>query len=155
MNHRILVDSNVLLRSIEPDHVQFDVARQSIYTLGTNGATLLIAPQIIYELWVVCTRPVEQNGVGLTIDDTAEEVSKILNHLVLLMEEPKVFLIWHQLVITNKVLGKRAHDARLIAMMLVHKVTHLLTFNTQDFQSFKDIVVLHPDEVLQSANNPP
>ncbi|HEY9611556.1 hypothetical protein [Allocoleopsis sp.] len=40
--------------------------------------------------------------------------------------------------------GKRVHDARLVAVILAHGVTHLLTFNPDDFRSINEIVVVHP-----------
>jgi predicted nucleic acid-binding protein len=43
--------------------------------------------------------------------------------------------------------GKRVHDARLVAVMLVHGVTHLLTFNPDDFRSIHEIVVVHPQAI--------
>jgi hypothetical protein len=40
-----------------------------------------------------------------------------------------------QLVASIPVIGKNAHDARFVAAMTVHGLTHLLTFNTQDFSA--------------------
>ncbi|WP_334692591.1 hypothetical protein [Nostoc sp.] len=53
-------------------------------------------------------------------------------------------------VTTYKVMGKRVHDARLIAVMLTHGVTHLLTFNIDDFTSTAGIIVVHPQTVIDS-----
>ena len=39
------------------------------------------------------------------------------------------------------------HDARLVAVMLSHGVTHLLTFNTGDFASFTNISLVHPSDL--------
>jgi predicted nucleic acid-binding protein len=41
--------------------------------------------------------------------------------------------------------GKNAHDARLVAAMLVHGLTHVLTFNGKDFARFGEIAVIPPD----------
>jgi predicted nucleic acid-binding protein len=43
--------------------------------------------------------------------------------------------------------GKKVHDARLVATMLTHGVTHLLTFNTDDFKDYPNIALLHPNDV--------
>jgi len=50
------------------------------------------------------------------------------------------------LVSAQKVLGKKAHDTRLVATMQRHGLTHLLTFNSSDFQRFTNIVVLNPTQ---------
>jgi predicted nucleic acid-binding protein len=47
-------------------------------------------------------------------------------------------------VTTYQLQGKRVHDARLVAVMLVHGVTHLLTFNPGDFNNIGEIEVIHP-----------
>jgi len=50
------------------------------------------------------------------------------------------------LVIAHAVMGVNVHDARLVAAMLVHGLTHILTFNTADFRRFSQITVVHPSE---------
>ena len=40
--------------------------------------------------------------------------------------------------------GKKAHDARLVATMTVNGITHILTFNADDFTRYAGITVLHP-----------
>jgi hypothetical protein len=52
------------------------------------------------------------------------------------------------------ILGKNAHDARLVAAMLVHGIPQILTFNNQHFQRFPGIVVLSPQDVIQSQLPP-
>jgi hypothetical protein len=47
-----------------------------------------------------------------------------------------------------QVSGKQAHDARLVGAMLVHKLTHLLTFNDGDFKRFTDITVVNPQTIV-------
>jgi hypothetical protein len=44
-------------------------------------------------------------------------------------------------------LGKNAHDARLVAAMRVHGLTHLLTFNAQDFRRYPGINVVTPGDL--------
>jgi ssRNA-specific RNase YbeY (16S rRNA maturation enzyme) len=50
-------------------------------------------------------------------------------------------------VTSYQIQGKRVHDARLVAVMLVHGVTHLLTFNPDDFRSINEIVVVNPEAI--------
>ena len=44
-------------------------------------------------------------------------------------------------------MGKQAHDARLVAAMIAHRLTHLLTFNTDDFKRFSEITVVAPRSI--------
>jgi hypothetical protein len=39
------------------------------------------------------------------------------------------------------------HDVRLVALMLAHGVTHLLTLNGADFRRYSEITCLRPDAV--------
>ena len=45
--------------------------------------------------------------------------------------------------------GVQVHDARLVATMIVHGVTHILTFNTSDFVRYapQGIVAVDPATV--------
>lgn len=55
-----LVDTNVLLRSIDPAHPMNPVAVRALMTLRTQGEPLCITPQNLIEFWNVYTRPVER-----------------------------------------------------------------------------------------------
>jgi len=47
---------------------------------------------------------------------------------------PGVSDTWENLVGKHLVLGKQAHDANLVAIMLVYGVNQILTFNGADFK---------------------
>lgn len=65
----------------------------------------------------------------------------------LLPDIPAIYDQWLALVMAHNVQGKQAHDTRLVAVMKVHSITHMLTFNTADFRGFTDIVIVHPREL--------
>lgn len=48
-------------------------------------------------------------------------------------------------------MGKKVHDARLVAAMITHQITHLLTFNIDDFKRFSEIVVVDPRSVTPQS----
>jgi hypothetical protein len=54
---------------------------------------------------------------------------------------------WRDLVTANQVKGKTAHDARLVAAMLWHQLTHRLTFNASDFKRFAGIQIFTPQQI--------
>jgi hypothetical protein len=60
---RILIDTNVLLRSSEPAHLHFQVSIDAIDVLRSRGHELILVPQILYEYWSVATRPLSWNQV--------------------------------------------------------------------------------------------
>lgn len=141
---RVLVDANVLLRSAQPQHPQHEVARDALTQLHANGHEIVIVPQVIYEFWVVATRPTEVNGLGLSADQTDAKVVTNLELYSLYQDDELLFDAWRILVNLHGVVGKLAHDARLIAAMVRHGITHLLTFNEQDFARFREVTVISP-----------
>lgn len=54
---------------------------------------------------------------------------------------------WRRLVVTHSVVGVKVHDARLVAAMHVHGLTHLLTLNERDFARYPGITVVQPQQV--------
>ena len=100
--------------------------------------------QVIIEFWVVATRPIEVNGLGWTIEQTGSTIDQLLDRFSFLEESPQIFPNWLNLVTTNRIIGKRTHDARIIAAMLANEVTHLLTFNPSDFVGISSITIIHP-----------
>lgn len=144
---RILTDTNILLRLTQqtnPDHQRADGALDALRSRDDEPC---IVPQIIYEYWTVCTRPIEQNGLGMTVTDTASKMWGLQQLFPLYRDERAIFDHWEQLVTRHEVKGKNAHDARLVAAMLHDGLTHLLTFNDSDFKRFTEITVLTPSEV--------
>jgi predicted nucleic acid-binding protein len=140
----VLLDSNVLLRLAQATHPMHPIARAAVTSLQQAGKILHTVPQTLYEFWVVTTRPVAANGLGLTAAETDAELNRIEVLFSLLPDTPAVFAEWRRLVVHHQITGKKAHDARLVASMAVHGLTHLLTFNSADFAPYTGIVVLDP-----------
>jgi predicted nucleic acid-binding protein len=139
-----LVDTNVLLRSIQVSHSLQAVAAGSISSLLRQGQELSITAQNLIEFWTVATRAPEHNGLGLSIDETGQHLAAFRTSFPLLADSNDIFEKWFQLVLQHKVIGKQAYDARLVAAMSVHGLTHLLTFNTSDFKRFTTIAAVDP-----------
>lgn len=145
---KYLLDTNVVLRFCNPDDLQHHLATEAISCLLNQADESFLTAQVLIELWVVATRPVEVNGLGWTTEKTRNIIDELLNRFPLIEESPQIFSNWLDLVTTNKVMGKRTHDARLIAVMLANRITHLLTFNPSDFAVKSSITVVRPQELV-------
>ena len=143
-----LADTNLLLRLAEPKHPMHAEARGAINALVAKGDTVCTIPQNIIEFWNVATRPAVNNGLGFTTAQTQAEVEKIEKLFQVIPDVAEIFAEWKRLVIAHAVIGKQVHDTRLVAAMNVHQITHLLTFNKDDFKRFQGITVLSPQEVM-------
>jgi predicted nucleic acid-binding protein len=142
-----LVDTNVRLRRIQPDHAQHGLAIDSVAKLLNAGEQVHFTFQNISEFWNVVTRPIAVNGLGLSPAFALTEVEKIERVLTLLPDSPASYAEWKRLVATHTVSGVNVHDVRLVALMNVHGVRRILTFNTGDFARF-DVEALHPSAVV-------
>ncbi|NLE39581.1 MAG: PIN domain-containing protein [Pirellulaceae bacterium] len=133
---RYLLDTNVLLRAAAPKSAHHTAAVESIKRILARGDEMFLVPQVLVEFWSVATRPVEVNGYGWPAKEAEAKVAELLRQFPLLPEGPAVFPEWLRLVSRHGIIGKQVHDARLIAQLNVHGVSHLLTFNVGDFQPY-------------------
>ena len=68
-------------------------------------------------------------------------------HYPLLLDTFSLYVEWETLVSKQACRGKVAHDARYVAAMKTHGVTHIQTFNVSDFTRFPGISILDPSVV--------
>ncbi|KAF3887600.1 MULTISPECIES: type II toxin-antitoxin system VapC family toxin [Nostocales] len=143
-----LVDTNLLLRSVEPSHPMYGDASNAIATLLLQGEQLCIVPQNLIEFWNVYTRPVERNGLGHSAAEAEVEIKRLKAFFPLLLDTEVIYQEWEKLVVAYAVKGINVHDARLVAAILVHGLTHILTFNTEDFTRYSEIITVHPTATI-------
>jgi predicted nucleic acid-binding protein len=142
-----LVDSNVLLRWVKPDHSDYPAIASATDAIIRNVGVLCYTSQNVAEFWNACTRPVDRNGYGLSPQDTDRRARFFEEKLRLLPDSLAVHEEWRTLLVTHGVSGVQVHDARLVAAMRVHSVKRILTFNDRDFVRYTDIEAVHPRAV--------
>lgn len=146
----MLIGTNALLRSLQPSYPQREAIRTVMRALRSRGVEFQLVPQNLFELWVVATRPVAQNGLGWSTDEAAAEVRRLKGVFTVLPDSAAIYDVWEELVVRNRVSGKPAHDARLVAAMIVHGVRSILTFDRTGFSRFAGIEVVHPADVIST-----
>jgi predicted nucleic acid-binding protein len=104
-----LVDTNVLLRLLQPQHRQYSIASAAVAELRKQQADLCIAPQNLVEFWTVATRPPINNGLAMSPLAIASEVRSLDGLFRLLEGRSGVAAAWEQLVGKHLVIGKLAH----------------------------------------------
>ncbi|MDS3860137.1 type II toxin-antitoxin system VapC family toxin [Thermosynechococcaceae cyanobacterium BACA0444] len=145
---KYLLDTNVVMRFCNPSDTQHQLATEAVFHILMQSDECLLIPQVIIEFWVVATRPIQANGLAWTVERTRNMIDQLLDRFPVLDENPEIFPNWLNLVTTHKVMGKRTHDARIIAAMLSHEITHLLTFNPSDFTGLSSIKIVHPQDLI-------
>lgn len=141
------VDTNVLLRSIDDGHPAQPTAKNALLLLRDQGETASIFPQNLIEFWAVATRPTANNGLGWSVDRANQELSNLKKLFVVLVDSDATLTAWEGIVLRYRVIGKQAHDAHLVAAMLVHGVSQLLTFNDADFKRYTEITAVNPKDI--------
>jgi len=141
----VLVDTNILLRSVQPHHPHYGAVERAFSILRANRETLHVTIQNFIEFWAVATRPTgNANGLGMSTESAMAELDILVDLFPLLPESGGLFAEWRRLVTTYKVSGKNTHDARLVAAMRMHGIAKILTFNAQDFTRYEGITAVDP-----------
>ena len=126
---RVLLDTNILLRLALEAHPTHSEAVSAVKRIRQRGDEPAIVPQVLYEYWVVATRPADKNGLGLSPVQARQAIDEFTRSMIILRDERGIFMNWLTLVTDHAVSGKRSHDTRLVAAMLRHDLTELITFN--------------------------
>ena len=104
--------------------------------LRERGDRVCVTAQNLVELWALCTRPVENNGLGLKPEHADRIIARMEGALVRLQDTDGICTEWRRLVVAHSVSGKKTHDARLVAAMNVHGISCILTFNVNTVHLF-------------------
>jgi hypothetical protein len=104
----VLLDTNILARMAQPGTAASQVALDATDALGRRGDTPCLLPQVLYELWVVGTRPAAVNGLGFSAAQAAAELARVQALFPLLADTPAIFPQWQRLVTAHAVLGRNA-----------------------------------------------
>ncbi len=146
-----LLDTSILARLANRADALYGIADAAVAKLFLGKETLHITPQNLIEFRNVATRPKAVNGLGLSVSEAESKAAIFEGSFLLLAETAGIFPTWKGLVSALGVIGKQVHDARLVAVCHVHKVTHLLTFNTNHFTALATfgpgLVIVDPAKV--------
>lgn len=143
-----LIDTNVFLRLVPKQDPDRQTVLDALQKLRSRNEALFYTTQVLAELWTVCTRPATaRGGYGFTPETTERKVRVIERYCRLAPDSAATHQEWRRLVVAHSVIGVQVHDARLVAAMIVHGISHLLTFNGDDFKRYRQISVISPADV--------
>ena len=128
----LLVDTSVLLEATDTARPAHRAARHLI----EHRPRLVFPSQVIREFLVVATRPVEANGLGMSLSDALDNTREFRRVIRLMAEEKPTLPTLLSLLNECPCHGKRIHDAHIVAAAIVHGIHTISTMNVDDFQSF-------------------
>jgi predicted nucleic acid-binding protein len=128
-----LVETSILGRLANVASLQYPLAARATLKLHRHGHSLRTAPQNLVEFRNFATRPIAANGLGLSPSVAEGQAAQFEADFPTIPETPDIFPAWKAIVQSLGIIGKQVHDARLVAVCHVHRITHLLTFNVRHF----------------------
>jgi predicted nucleic acid-binding protein len=146
----VLADTNVFLSATDRSRNNHRDARDFLQRCTGAGIHCAVTGQILREYFVVATRPIEVNGLGLSLDDALANMAVFRGRTVFLEENEAVSRKLEELVRLHRITGERGHDANIAAVMAVLRVPYLITANKDDFAVFEHALLLTPGEALLS-----
>lgn len=142
---RCVVDTNVLVYATVDAAPLCDESRLWMAELQRQNVELCVTPQICREYLVVLTGdPVFDRD--FTSAEALDVLAQLRKSLRLLFPSQEALDELFRLVRQYEVAGKRIHDANIVAVMGAKEISHLATYNRQDFAQFEEVTLLSPPE---------
>jgi predicted nucleic acid-binding protein len=100
---------------------------------------------VLIEFWVVATRPIEVNGLGMTAEATDEAITDILTISAVADEPNDMATRWREMAVRYGPKGKICHDLRIVALASAHGIDEILTLNQGDLGRFAEVRSVGPN----------
>lgn len=144
---RLFCDTNVLLSAVDRRRPLHSRAVRVLNEVPNHGVELCVSGQVLRECLVASTRPVEANGLGLTLAAAVGNNQAFAERATVLEETRGVAKRLPGVAEAAGCSGKAIQDANIAATMLEHRVGRVVTANPQDLMRFEGIEVVPLSEV--------
>jgi predicted nucleic acid-binding protein len=134
--NKILVDTNVLVYSIDEDSIYYD---RSIKLLTNPKFDLYTTSKNISEFFTVLTKGVK---APVTIEQAIELLEGLLNYLTIIYPSKSSYQIFRRLLIKYKPKGLLIHDFEIASIGLQKGIDNIATINEKDFKNIEEIQLL-------------
>jgi predicted nucleic acid-binding protein len=91
----ILLDTNIVIHGNQPGSPHYNTITQRLIEFAENAEDLIICPQVLYELYVVATRPIAQNGLGISSDEASAKIENLIDTYTFINDPDNLFSTWH------------------------------------------------------------
>jgi predicted nucleic acid-binding protein len=135
------VDTNVLVYASQKRSAFHARALASLQEARGERRALWISRQVLREYLATVTRP-QRDQAPLPMAEAIADVQGFEQDFNVAEDGPEVFAELRRLLTGVPIAGKQVHDANIVATMLAHGITRLLTFNAADFRRFGSLIEL-------------
>ncbi|MBV6421511.1 MAG: hypothetical protein DAHOPDDO_02786 [Ignavibacteriaceae bacterium] len=129
--NKILVDTNVLLYSIDEDSKYFDSAQK----IFSEELELYTTSKNLSEFLTVVTR-FSQNS--LSLKEALLVIEDFINTMTILYPTKETFLVFRDLLKKYQPVGLQIHDYEILSIGLANQIDTVATFNEKDFKKVKE-----------------
>ncbi len=139
---KALVDTNVLLEATDEGRRLHGHALDLFRNASDAGVDLFLGTQVLREYLVVATRPIENNGLGMTTDHALDNIKRFQKRASLVAETlqaGELFLEWAG---KYQIRGKRLHDLQILATASAAGMHALITANMKDYPNSSALSII-------------
>lgn len=136
----VLLDTNVLVYSIDEDSKYFSASQKLIYDTNVK---LYTTSKNISEMLAVLTRHPQNKISGKKAVDI---IKGILSYVNLLFPDEKSSVLFFELLLQYKPTGLKIHDFEILSIAKANCVDSIATFNVKDFKNVEGLS-FYPFEV--------
>lgn len=140
------LDTNVLVYSVSRGAPLHQRAVEEIQRRYQSKQDLWISPQVLREYLVTLSRAQTYSNPQ-PVRELAGDVRYFARHFQVANETPAVTEKLLELIEETETRGKQIHDANIVATMLTHGITELLTNNPGDFARYSGVIRVIPLEM--------
>lgn len=139
---RVFIDTNVLVYADQPQAAFHTIARDALIAFEAARDEQWISQQVIREYLSVVTRanPSAPERLPLSPQIAALAAARFLDTFRIAPDGLDVANRLLDLIAAHSVAGRRVHDVNIVATMLTHDITRLVTFNPRDFRAFGGLI---------------
>jgi len=138
-----IVDANILVYAFDADASQHLASRNLLDAGRVGTTTLYVTSQILCEFYSIVTNSRRVAKPRSAIDAIAA-IGGLLSFLHVLPIPARAVEGWLDLLRRRPVRGGEVFDLQLAATMLANGVNRIYTYNTGDFEAFKELAVSEP-----------
>ena len=137
MSNRLLIDTNILIYSIDVDS-KFHL--QSIKLLLNSENELYTTSKNISEFLVVLTKA---KSIKITVIEALDILSDLLTNITILYPTEQTRNIFYKLLKKYTPMGLWIHDFEIVSIALANGIKKIATQNISDFKSIKEIEIVN------------
>ncbi|MDZ7578938.1 MAG: PIN domain-containing protein [Candidatus Nanopelagicales bacterium] len=147
-NGEVFLDTNILVAATDSTRTCHSSALAVFNSWPSAGAILVSSSQVLREYASVATRPIDANGLGLSPELCAANISAFLKRVSLLPDDERAVSKWLDMMVASGARGRAVHDAAIVASAVARDVRLLLTVDVDmlaRFRKFVPVSGLMPD----------